>query len=77
MTQGTTTDRSKVAVVIQWLTPSNVKELRDFLGLVGYYRRFIKNYGVISRPLSQLLKKEFSSCGLTLCSRHLRQLSNL
>jgi hypothetical protein len=56
-TQGITTYPSKVAVVNRWPAPSNVKELRGFLGLADYYRRFIKNYGIISRPLTQLLKK--------------------
>ena len=52
---GVETDPDKLDALTSWPEPKNVKELRSFLGFTGYYRRFIKNYAKIAKPLNDLL----------------------
>ena len=55
---GIAVDQDKVGLIQGLLVPTNLGELRSFLGYVGYYRRFIKDYARLSTPLTELLKKE-------------------
>ncbi|KAE9353086.1 hypothetical protein PR003_g4062 [Phytophthora rubi] len=55
---GVRPDPGKVRVINEWSTPSNVKELRQFLGLATYLCKYMSNYAGKIRPLSQLLKKD-------------------
>jgi hypothetical protein len=55
--EGVATDPSKFTAIAEWETPQTVTQLRSFLGLAGYYHRFIKDFGLICRPLHDLLKK--------------------
>lgn len=55
---GVSTDPSKIQSIAQWPTPVSAKQVRSFLGLAGYYRKFVKHFGIIARPLFNLLKKQ-------------------
>lgn len=56
-TNGISTDPEKVQAVRKWPTPRTVKEVRSFLGLCSYYRKFIKDFAEITNPLHQLTEK--------------------
>lgn len=47
----------KVSAVQQWPVPTNTHELRGFLGLAGFYRKFVHHFAILAKPLTQLLKK--------------------
>ena len=55
--EGIRVDPKKIEVVVEWKPPRNVTEVRSFLGLAGYYRRFVKGFSMIAAPMTRLLQK--------------------
>ena len=52
--KGVATDLSKIHDMLQWHVPTSMTELRAFLGLTCYYRKFVKNYGLMKKPLTTI-----------------------
>jgi hypothetical protein len=48
----------KVNDVLNWMPPTNASEIHSFLGLAGYYHRFIKDFSKIAKPMTRLLEKD-------------------
>jgi hypothetical protein len=60
-------DPDKVKDIMKWKVPTTVHEVRQFLGMAGYYRRFIPNFSKVSKPITELLKKEMRFIWSTEC----------
>ena len=57
-TSGVSVDPEKVEVVMSWGRPKSVFEIRSFLGLIGYYKRFIEDFSRLAAPMTRLTRKE-------------------
>ena len=55
---GVSVDLEKVEAMMSWERPKSVFEIRSFLGLAGYYRRFIEDFSRIAAPMTRLIRKE-------------------
>ncbi|XP_071900882.1 uncharacterized protein [Coffea arabica] len=72
--EGITVDPAKVEAVAEWKRPENPTEIRSFLGLAGYYRRFIKDFSKLAGPLTDLTKKNGRFVWDTRCETSFQEL---
>ena len=72
--EGIRVDPKKIEVGVEWKPPRNVTEIRSFLGLAGYYRRFVKGFSMISAPMTRLLKKNVKFEWSEKCQRSFEKL---
>ena len=67
-------DPSKVEAVVDWARPTNVSEVRSFLGLASYYRRFVEGFSRIAAPLTQLTRKNAKFVWTEECEKSFQEL---
>lgn len=67
--KGMKVDQSKIKAILEWPAPTNITELHGFLGLTNYYRKFVKDYGIIARLLTNRLRRD-SSLGTSRTNEH-------
>jgi hypothetical protein len=75
--EGITMDPDKVKEVLEWKLPTTVSEVRSFLRLAGYYRRFIPNFSRIVKPITELLKKGNKYAWSEACDEAFKHLKKL
>ena len=71
---GITVDPSKIEAIVNWAVPTNVSEVRRFLGLTGYYRRFVEGFSRIVTPLTRLTRKNAKFDWTKECERSFQEL---
>ncbi|KAA3470401.1 RNA-directed DNA polymerase-like protein [Gossypium australe] len=74
---GIRVDLSKISAIVDWKPPRNVSEIRSFLGMVGYYRRFVKGFSIIATPMMRLLQKDVKSEWTENCQQSFEKLKAL
>jgi hypothetical protein len=75
--EGIMVDPRKVKEVLDLKPPMTMSEVRSFLGLAGYYRRFIPNFSKITKPITELLKKENKYVWSDACDEAFKHLKKL
>ncbi|GAB2284271.1 hypothetical protein Dimus_039656 [Dionaea muscipula] len=71
---GVSVDQKKIEAVQQWVRPTNVREVRSFLGMAGYYRRFVEVFSTIALPLTALTRKDVKFVWTDKCEQSFKEL---
>ncbi|KAG8499252.1 hypothetical protein CXB51_005763 [Gossypium anomalum] len=74
---GIRVDPSKISAIIDWKPPKKVTEVRSFLGLAGYYRRFVNGFSIIAAPMTRLLQKDVKFEWTEECQQSFEELKKL
>ena len=72
--EGIKVDPTKIEAVVNWKPPRNVTKVRSFLGLAGYYRRFVRDFSVIASLLTKLFRKRIKFEWIEKCQNSFEQL---
>ena len=72
--EGVSVDLQKIEAVVNWKQPKNVLEVRIFLGLAGYYRKFVKGFSKIAAPLTKLTRKDVKYDWVNACQQSFEEL---
>jgi hypothetical protein len=75
--EGIAVDPAKVEAIMEWPAPTNVTEVRSFMGLAGYYRRFVEGFSRIANPITELQKKNKKFVWTEKCAEAFRRLKEL
>ena len=75
--EGLRVDSSKISAIVNWSPPKNVSEVRSFLGLAGYYRRFVQGFSMIASPMTRLLQKDVKFEWTDECQQSFNRLKDL
>ena len=75
--EGIKVDPTKIKVMVNWKPPRNVTEVRSFLGLAGYYRRFVRGFFVVASLLTKLLRKGIKFEWTDKCQNSFEQLKGM
>ncbi|XP_060209835.1 uncharacterized protein LOC132636820 [Lycium barbarum] len=75
--EGVKVDPSKIQAIVEWKPPKSPTEVRSFLGLAGYYRRFVKGFSIIASPLTKILRKDVKFVWDDKCQESFENLKSL
>ena len=75
--EGVSLDPQKIEAVVNWKQPKNVSEVRSFLGLVGYYRKFVEGFSKIASPLTKLTRKYVKYDWVVSCQQSFEELKSI